>query len=252
MTQFSDALLFGMTIRESATDGSDFTNPAADYRRLFLGEDGLLHLKDSAGTVTTPSVPSGAVTTSGLTMATARLLGRTTASTGAIEEITVGSGLSLAAGALTATGSAAFVGVLANRSTDQTIATGGAVVSFNAADTYDTDAFHDPGGANPSRLVVPSGKDGKYVITGYLIWSAAAYGAGTIKQARIYKNGVGTAWAQTNDGNAAYFAQQVVTTPPLDLVATDYIELFAAHDRGTDGTVSGSVAAIKLGMFKVG
>jgi hypothetical protein len=48
---------------------------------------------------------SGAVTSSGLTMATARLLGRTTASSGAIEEITVGSGLSLAAGSLTATGS---------------------------------------------------------------------------------------------------------------------------------------------------
>jgi hypothetical protein len=37
-------------------------------------------------------------------MATSRLLGRTTASTGAIEEITVGSGLSLSAGTLTATG----------------------------------------------------------------------------------------------------------------------------------------------------
>lgn len=52
-------------------------------------------------------VAAGAVTSSGLTMATARLLGRTTASTGAIEEITVGSGLSLSAGSLTATGSAA-------------------------------------------------------------------------------------------------------------------------------------------------
>ena len=55
MGKFSLANLFGMTIRESANDGSDFTNPDADYRRLFLGEDGLLHLKDSAGTVTTPA-----------------------------------------------------------------------------------------------------------------------------------------------------------------------------------------------------
>jgi hypothetical protein len=53
MGKFSEDLLFGMTIRESATDGSDFTNPAADYRRLFLGEDGALHVKDSAGAVTT-------------------------------------------------------------------------------------------------------------------------------------------------------------------------------------------------------
>jgi hypothetical protein len=61
----------------------------------------------SAGVVSiegTNIVKAGAATGSGLTMATARLLGRSTASTGAIEEITVGTGLSLSAGALTATG----------------------------------------------------------------------------------------------------------------------------------------------------
>ena len=47
---------------------------------------------------------AGAVTGSGLTMATARLLGRSTASTGAVEEITVGSGLTLSAGTLSASG----------------------------------------------------------------------------------------------------------------------------------------------------
>ena len=46
---------------------------------------------------------SGAVTTSGLTMSTARLLGRTTATTGAVEEITPGANLSLAAGSLSVT-----------------------------------------------------------------------------------------------------------------------------------------------------
>lgn len=55
---------------------------------------------DSAVTVAT----SGAVTSSGFTMTTARLLGRTTASAGAIEEISIGSGLTLAAGQLSATG----------------------------------------------------------------------------------------------------------------------------------------------------
>ena len=44
--------------------------------------------------------PKGAVTSSGLTMSTARLLGRTTATTGAVEEITPGANLSLAAGSL--------------------------------------------------------------------------------------------------------------------------------------------------------
>ena len=53
MTKISEALTYGLTIRESATDGSNFTNPTADYRRLFLGEDGSLHLKGPAqGAVT--------------------------------------------------------------------------------------------------------------------------------------------------------------------------------------------------------
>lgn len=43
---------------------------------------------------------TGAATASGLTMSTARLLGRTTASSGAIEEISVGTSLSLSAGSL--------------------------------------------------------------------------------------------------------------------------------------------------------
>lgn len=46
----------------------------------------------------------GLITGSGLTMGTGKLLGRSTASTGAIEEITVGSGLSLSGGTLSASG----------------------------------------------------------------------------------------------------------------------------------------------------
>ncbi len=63
MGQFSLEKLFGITIRESATDGSDFTNPDADYRRLFLGEDGQLHAKDSAGAVTSIGGAAGQVST---------------------------------------------------------------------------------------------------------------------------------------------------------------------------------------------
>jgi hypothetical protein len=58
----------------------------------------------SAASAGTDYVAPGAYTTSGLTMATSRLLGRTTAGTGAAEEISVGSGLSLTGGTLSATG----------------------------------------------------------------------------------------------------------------------------------------------------
>lgn len=44
--------IYGIQLRESANDGSDFSNGDTDYRVVFLGEDGALHAKDSAGTVT--------------------------------------------------------------------------------------------------------------------------------------------------------------------------------------------------------
>ena len=44
--------IYGIQLRESANDGSDFSNGDVDYRVIFLGEDGLLHAKDSSGTVT--------------------------------------------------------------------------------------------------------------------------------------------------------------------------------------------------------
>jgi hypothetical protein len=51
--------IYGVQLRESANDGSDFTNADTDYRKLFLGEDGLLHVKDSAGAVTSPYSTTG-------------------------------------------------------------------------------------------------------------------------------------------------------------------------------------------------
>lgn len=57
----------------------------------------------SAAVAAVDYVAPGLITASGLTQSTARLLGRTTASTGAVEEITVGTGLSLAAGTLSNT-----------------------------------------------------------------------------------------------------------------------------------------------------
>lgn len=52
MTKASDNQFPKVILEERATDGSDTSNPAADHRALFLGEDGSLHLRDSAGTVT--------------------------------------------------------------------------------------------------------------------------------------------------------------------------------------------------------
>ena len=107
----------------------------------------------SAATAATDYVaPSSYASANGLTMATARILGRTTASTGAAEEITIGSGLSMTAGTLISTGSGGSVttvgwtgGIVtvANQTTTPafTIAgTSGGVPYFNSGTTWDTSA----------------------------------------------------------------------------------------------------------------
>lgn len=62
-------------IRESTDDGSDFSNPDADYRVLFLGEDGELHLMDSAGTVTDVSSGGNALSSTVVRRTTAQSVG---------------------------------------------------------------------------------------------------------------------------------------------------------------------------------
>ena len=102
---------------------------------------------------------SGSITTSGLTQATARILGRTTASTGAVEEITIGSGLSLSAGELSSTVSAGIPATLLDAKGDLIVA--------SAADTAARLAV---GGTNGHLLTVDSAE------TLGVKWAAAAGG----------------------------------------------------------------------------
>lgn len=68
----------------------------------------------TAGRTALAAAATGAIGSSGVTMNTARMLGRTTAGSGAVEEISVGAGLSLTGGTLTATAGPAINGALVN------------------------------------------------------------------------------------------------------------------------------------------
>jgi hypothetical protein len=84
----------------SGTDYSDGTSALATGILKSTTTTGALTIAVAATDYVAPSAYASA---NGLTMATARLLGRSTSATGAAEEITVGTGLSLATGTLTAT-----------------------------------------------------------------------------------------------------------------------------------------------------
>jgi hypothetical protein len=108
----SDAGDFAAAVHTHAA--ADVTSGTLDIARLPVGTGST---QVAAGNHThvvadvTGAAASGSITSSGLTQATARILGRTTASTGAVEEITIGSGLSLSAGELSATGGSGVTAV---------------------------------------------------------------------------------------------------------------------------------------------
>lgn len=104
---------------------------------------GLLLNTVSGGTATvttatagTDYVAPGALTVSGLTMATAKLIGRSTASTGAPEEITIGSGLTLSAGTLTASGGGGGGDLLASNNLSDVSSGSTSLINIGGAGTY--------------------------------------------------------------------------------------------------------------------
>jgi hypothetical protein len=137
--------------------------PATDGDVLKYDLTSELYLPTALGTAaaedTTAFAASGSITSSGLTQSTARILGRTTASTGAVEEITIGSGLSLSAGELSSTVSAGIPATLLDAKGDLIVA--------SAADTAARLAV---GGTNGHVLTVDSAE------TLGVKWAAAAGG----------------------------------------------------------------------------
>jgi len=146
----------------------------------------------SNGTTWQSTAP-GAYTANGFTMTTARLLGRTTASTGAAEEITVGTGLTLSSGTLTATGSTSFSSV--------NTTTGGTAIEFTSVISTTANEvnffLNGVSGSGTSILLVQIGDSGGYENTGYL--AAGGLGGSEVAQTAGFPLGRGSA-----NGNVLY------------------------------------------------
>lgn len=179
----------------------------------------------SAGVVAVEGVnlvKAGAATASGLTMATARLLGRTTGSAGAIEEITVGSGLSLSAGALTASAKAS---AMMRRTSAQSIPSATMTkVDFDFED-YDNGGIADPTTNNRFDIVTT----GIYAI--HAAWQSG--GSPTVHQCSIYLNGSAIANSVFTDASTgSTFSNEV--TAVRSLTAGDYLEFYVFQNTGSN------------------
>ena len=95
------------------------------------------------------------------------------------------------------------------------------------AETFDTNGFHD-NTTNNSRITIPAGKAGKYLVTGTLTWYPNSNG---YREVRVTKNGTAytiMSFAPTPGGDGGSLISTI-----MDLGVGDYIELKAEQASGS-------------------
>lgn len=122
-----------------------------------------------------------------------------------------------------------FAGCAVYSTSDQSLSNNtNTVISFQA-ETYDTDGYHSTS-SNTSRITIPSGKGGYYLVFASLSFVANSSG---IRETTIIKNG--------NTASIIYSVADVVssgtyascaTSKVISLAAGDYIEVQARQTSG--------------------
>jgi len=120
-------------------------------------------------------------------------------------------------------------------------------VAFDAADTYDTNSFHNPS-TNNTRITIPTGGTGYYQIFGMITWVPAANHLGVMN---FYKNGSSIMSFQViATGNSSYQQAQFMSDVQY-LTAADYIEIQVYQNLGSAINVQGSASDAQSSFFGV-
>jgi hypothetical protein len=167
----------------------------------------------------------------------------------AVDRLAVGSNGSVltadsteATGLKWATPGSAFVGCSLGKSA-QTISNNTNTAVAWTSESFDTDAFHD-NSTNNTRITIPAGKGGKYSISGVIFYVGTNTNSTGNRNLAVYKNGsyVGdiVSYSAAAAGTTRISLNFAIV---LNLVATDYVEIFTDHTAGTAIDVTGSSAA---------
>lgn len=181
----------------------------------------------------------------GVTMATSRLLGRTSASAGAAEEITVGSGLSLAGGTITL-GTAGVLQPANGGTGTATVFTAGSIVFAGASGVYTEDNANIFWDVATHRLGVGTATPSeRFVVQGNTLLNGSVAMGGTA----LNTNNVLTASANVVDPAAgdwmgAYFSRTIVLSAANAAVVTGFFGSvsLSANAFNQTGIVQGSYA----------
>jgi hypothetical protein len=97
-----------------------------------------------------------------------------------------------------------------------------------STEIYDTDGFHSTV-SNTSRITIPTGLGGKYLVTVNTLWAPNATGMNQIK---VFKNTSTQEFVSADAvNNGSYYLGRSISFI-LNLVAGDYFEIFAYQNSG--------------------
>ena len=147
-------------------------------------------------------------------------------------------------------GGSSFVGVSVWHDANQSCADNTNVTLAMNQETFDTDGFHSTT-TNNSRLTVPAGKAGKYLVRGLI---AYAHDADGYRDIRIHLNGALVSLTRTQPPTGATYGAISEASFILALAEGDYIELIARQVSGgtLNAETGGSQLYPQLQMFLIG
>ena len=149
--------------------------------------------------------------------------------------LTVASGVP----AWSAATAAPFVGCQLRKSADQSISNNTDTATTFDTEDIDTDGFHS-NVTNTSRITIPAGKGGKYLVTMQTRFEANATGR---RLGKLYKNGSIDSTFQFETPPMSSGATTMGNSFFMSLSATDYIEIFSFQTSG------GSLNITNTGVF---
>ena len=140
-----------------------------------------------------------------------------------------------------------FAGVLCKKGTTQTISnTTDTVLNWVDPDHYDTDGFHDPS-TNSSRITIPAGLGGYYLVYGQNTWDVNATGR---RFCELKKNGTKLFTSNGFAANSSAAPANMISII-LNLSAGDYVEYQVWQSSGGNLDTFGDTALAWFGVTKL-
>jgi hypothetical protein len=142
-------------------------------------------------------------------------------------------------------GGSTFVGCSLTKSTGQNISNNTLTYFTYNTENIDTDGFHD-NSTNNTRITIPTGKAGKYLLTAFVVWPSNATG---YRSMRFTKNG-STALQEASIGTVAQEQLQSINNV-FALAEGDYVEVGLYQNSGSTlnpgATINVGFSAVYLG-----